>query len=224
MRSEISPADVRSELAAGNRVLLFVRHSERPKIGFDDRTFGAALPLTENGRRLCGEYGRLLRGAAADVQFRASPLLRTVMTAELIAAAMGMADAEIVRDARIGNGSAFIASELRVWELFRDGSFFARMEEYLSRGMQAGFNPLAAAADAFEDYALSTFSARLGIYATHDVYVAAFLHARGVKTDFNRENWPRFLDAAAVILEPSGRRRHALVRAGLSELVCGVTV
>ena len=72
------------------------------------------------------------------------------------------------------------------------------------------------------DFALSTFTGVLGIYATHDVFVAAFLHARGVKTDFCAANWPRFLDSAAIVVEPSGAVRHAFVRAGLSDLACGV--
>lgn len=214
--------DVRHALAAGCRVLLFVRHAERPKIGYEDKTFGGTLPLTPAGEEMSRAYGRLLAGASDGVQFRASPLRRTRMTAARIAEGMGLAGAPVVPDAAIGNGSAFVASELEVWELFRDGSFFARMGEYLQTGRQRGFRDLAAASDAFEKYALSTFTGRLGIYTTHDVYVAAYLHARGVRTDFCVDNWPRFLDAAAIVLAPDGARRYALVRAGLSDKCCGV--
>ncbi len=220
--SEASVADVVAELGRGSRVLLLLRHSERPKIGYDDKTFGASLPLTENGRRLCVEFGRMLAGATPSVEFRASPLLRTVMTAKLVAEGMGFSGAEVVCDALVGNGSAYVASELEVWRLFSDGSFFQRMVEYMQAGEQRGFNPLAPATDAFEEYALSVFSAQLGVFATHDVYVAAFLHARGVKTDFNIDNWPRFLDSAAIVLRPDGERRYMFVRAGLSPLACGV--
>ena len=209
----ISLEDVRKELSAGCRVLLLVRHAERPKIAFDDRTFGEALALTPNGERMSVEFGRIMKGAARNVQFRASPLRRTVMTAERIADGMGLAGAEVERDARIGNSSAYVASQLEMWRLFSDGSFFERMVD---------FAPLASATDAYEAYALSTFTGDLGIYATHDVFVAAFLHARGVKTDFCAANWPRFLDSAAIVVEPSGAVRHAFVRAGLSDLACGV--
>ncbi len=219
---EISLDDVRAELADGARVLLIVRHAERPKIGYEDKSFGVALPLTPAGERMGEEFGRILRGAAQSVQFRASPLLRTVMTASLVARGMGIEGAEVVRDATIGNASAFVASELEMWELFRDGGFFAKMREYMERGVQRGFAPLGAAADAFEAHLLSLFTAQLGIFASHDVYVAAYLHARGVKTDFCRENWPRFMDSAAIILRPGEPRRYALVRAGLSDLCCGV--
>ena len=214
--------DVRRALAEGNRVLLVVRHAERPKIGYEDKTFGGTLPLTSAGEEMSRAYGRLLAGSSDDVQFRASPLLRTVMTAERIAEGMGLAPADIVQDVRIGNGSAFVESELKIWELFRDGGFFTKMCAWMHDGRQYGFNALAPACDAFEEYALATFTGRLGIYTSHDVYVVAYLHGRGVRTDFCEANWPRFLDAAAIILTPDGTRRYALVRAGLSDRCCGV--
>lgn len=222
MTAELSLDDVRAELSAGSRVLLLVRHSERPKIDFDDKTFGAELPLTAHGAELCLEYGRMLAGASDDVRFRASPLRRTVMTAELVAEGMGLKGAPVPTDAAIGNESAFIADELEVWRLFSDGEFFRHMGEYLASGTAPGFAPLAEAASRYERYVLSKFDGRLGVFATHDVYIAAYLHAVGVKTDFNRDNWPRFLDAAALFLRPDGTVRRALVRAGLSPLACGV--
>ena len=217
-----TPDDVRRELAAGNRVLLLVRHAERPKIGYEDKTFGGSLPLTPAGEDMSRTYGRLLAGAASDVQFRASPLLRTVMTAERIAEGMGLASPVIVQDAQIGNGSAFVENELKVWELFRDGGFFAKMVQYLRQGRQYGFADLTPAADAFESHLLRNFAGQLGIFTSHDVYITAYLHARGVRTDFCEANWPRFLDAAAIVLAPDGSRRYALVRAGLTDRCCGV--
>ena len=215
--------DIRGELAKGNRVVLLVRHSERPRIAFEDKSFGGELPLTANGEQISVELGKMLADATDSVEFRASPLLRTRLTAELIAKGMGLAGAVVVPDARIGNGSSFIASELEVWALFRDGEFFKHMDEYMKNGVQRGFAPLASAAEEFERYVLSVFTAKLGVFTTHDVYIAAYLHAKGVKTDFCRENWPCFLDSAAIIIEPDGRRRYALVRSGLSTLVCGVS-
>ncbi len=220
--AEVATDAVRAELARGARVLLILRHAERPKIGYDDPTFGAALPLTPAGERMSEDFGRLLRGAASSVQFRASPLRRTVETARLVARGMGLDGAEVAEDATIGNSSAFVESELKMWELFRDGSFFTRMREYMDNGIQYGFMPLAAAADAFEERAMSLFTAQLGIFASHDVYIAAFLHARGVRTDFCRDNWPRFMDSAAIIEPPGGGRSYALVRAGLSDRCTGV--
>ena len=214
--------EVKNEIAKGSRVLLLVRHAERPHIDHEDPSFGGDLALTAEGCRTARELGRMLAGCTAEVDFRASPLNRTVMTAELIAEGMGLGGAEVVRDAEIGNGGAFMADEREVFELFRDGRFFEKMRDYLEHGIQRGFAPLAAAADLYERHALGVFEKRLGIFTTHDIFVAAFLHARGVKTDFCEANWPRFLDTAAIIVDPNGSRRYAFVEPKLSVLACGV--
>ena len=218
--------DVERELRGGNRVLLLVRHAERPHIDNEDPSFGAALGLTDEGARTSREFGRLLRGAAdaanGDVQFAASPLRRTVLTAELAAEGMGLAGAKVEEDALIGNSCAYVADAREMWELFRDKLFFEHMYEYMRNGTQRGFAPLTEATDAFERRATSIFRARLGVFATHDVYIAAFLHARGACACLDKETWPRFLDAAAIVVEPSGCRRYALLRSGLSKGICGI--
>jgi len=213
---------VRDELALGNRVLLLVRHAERPHIDHEDPTFGGELPLTENGERMSVAFGVALKGASDEVQFRASPLRRTVMTAEGIAKGMGLSQAEIPQDDAIGNGSVFITDLLAVWDLFRDKRFFDHMNEYMAKGTIRGFAPNAEAAAKYEEYVLGLFTGRLGIFTTHDVFIAAYLYAKGVKTDWNPMNWPRFLDAAAIIVGPTGERRYALLRAGLSDQATGV--
>lgn len=222
LNREVGPGFVRDQLARGNRVLLVVRHSERPKIDGEDKTFGAALPLTPEGERLCLAYGRLLKGVADDVQFRASPLRRTVLTAQFIAEGLGIEEPEIPTDAAIGNGSAFIADELQVWELFRDGRFFEKMGDYLERGTQAGFNALGPSTKVFEDYCVSQFTGRLGVFTSHDVYLAAYAKGSGILASVTKDNWPRFLDAIAIVIRPDGSRDRAFVRAGLTDGICGV--
>ncbi|MCR5414759.1 MAG: histidine phosphatase family protein [Kiritimatiellae bacterium] len=219
---EITVADARGELARGARVLLVVRHAERPKIDNEDKSFGAALPLTAAGEKMSRDFGAMLAGASPSVQFLASPLRRTVLTARFIAEGMGAAGAEIPEDALIGNSSAYIADELEVWRLFRDGSFFEKMIAYLETGSQRGFAPLGEATGAFEEYCLSRFSAQLGIFVSHDVYIAAYAKGRAILPHVVRENWPRFLDSVAIIIDPDGSRRYAFVRAGLTDGICGV--
>lgn len=220
----IGPQAVRAELAAGNRVLLIVRHAERPKIDGEDKTFGGSLPLTSAGERMSEDFGALFKGAADDVQFRASPLRRTVLTAQFIARGLGLEGASVPVDAKIGNGSAFVADELEIWDLFRDGTFFEKMIDYLERGTQRGFAPLAAATAAFETYCLSQFTGRFGIFTSHDVYLAAYAKGAGLMAHLDKGNWPRFLDAIALILEPNGTLRRAFMRAGLTDGICGVPV
>ena len=71
---------------------------------------------------------------------------------------------------------------------------------------------------------LERLERRLLIATTHDCYIAALLAARGAIPQFSRANWPRFLDSAAILVYPDGSRRYALVRAGLSDGICGVAV
>ena len=204
--------EVKNELRQGCRVLLMVRHAERPHIDHEDPTFGAALPITENGRLAAEAYGARLRAFAQDVQFYASPLRRTVLTAQAIARGMGLAAPSIPTDDKLGNDSFYFADQPAVFELFRDGSFYDKDFAYLRDGRQTGFADLHAATDALEDWCLARFTGRLGIFTTHDLYDGAFLVARGVVPSFTVETWVQFLDAAAIILSPDGRRRYALVR------------
>ena len=204
--------EVKNELRQGCRVLLMVRHAERPHIDHEDPTFGAALPITENGRLAAEAYGTRLRAFAQDVQFYASPLRRTIMTAEAIARGLGISAPHIPTDDKLGNDSFYFADQPAVFELFRDGSFYEKVFAYLRDGRQTGFADLHAATDALEAWALARFTGRLGIFTTHDLYDGAFLVARGVVPSFTVETWVQFLDAAAIILSPDGSRRYALVR------------
>ena len=219
---EITLDDVNAELKKGCRVLLLVRHGERPKIDNEDPTFGESLPLTAEGLRTSREMGARLKNFAGDVQFLSSPLRRTVMTASGIAEGMGIHNAEIPTDILLGNDTFYCADQHEVFELFRDGNFFEKVFEYLDTGVQRGFRQITEATDALEEWALGKFTAKLGIFTTHDLYNAAFLHERGVKRDWCVSNWVRFLDSAAIILDEDGTRRYAFLRTGLSTGIVGV--
>ena len=219
---ELTLEDVRALLRAGNRVLLMTRHAERPHIDHEDPSFGAELPLTADGEEMSRAFGRLIRPFADDVQFASSPLRRTMMTAECIAEGMGIAHPDISPEDAIGNGTFYFADQHAVWEEFRDGSFFQKCFDYFEKGTYRGFADLHAASDALEEWCLAHFTAPFAIFTTHDLYIAAFLAARTVISRFTLENWPRFLDSAAIIIAPDGTRRYALVRAGLSDRVTGV--
>jgi hypothetical protein len=219
---EITLEDVSAELQKGNRVLLFVRHGERPKIDNEDPTFGEALPLTAEGMRTSRVMGERLKSFSKDVQFLSSPLRRTVMTASCIAEGMGLKGIDIPTDILLGNDTFYCADQNEVFELFRDGNFFEKVFEYLNKGVQRGFRQISEATDALEEWALNKFTAKLGIFTTHDLYNAAFLYERGVKRDWTVESWVKFLDSAAIILEDNGSRRYAFLRTGLSSGIVGV--
>ncbi len=219
---ELTLEDVHALLRAGNRVLLMTRHAERPHIDHEDPSFGATLPLTADGEEMSRAFGRLIRPFADVVQFASSPLRRTMMTAECIAEGMGVAHPDISPEDALGNGTFYFADQHAVWEEFRDGSFFQKCFDYFEKGTYRGFADLHAASDALEEWCLAHFTAPFAIFTTHDLYIAAYLAARTVISRFTLENWPRFLDSAAIIIAPDGSRRYALVRAGLSDRVSGV--
>ena len=213
---------VLAEIARGARCILQVRHAERPKMDPDDPSFGDALPITEEGVRTARRLGEMLAPLASDVQFYASPLRRTRMTAEMIAAGMGVEKPEIPTDDLLGNGSFYYADAAQVLEVFQPRNFFPACFEYFRTGHLRGFNELHAATDALERWLVERLTRRLFVATTHDCYIAAYLSARGAVAEFTRENWPRFLDGGATFLYPDGSRRYALVRTGLSTGICGV--
>ena len=96
------------------------------------------------------------------------------------------------------------------------------MNSALKEGGLAGFRQITEATDALEEWALGKFTAKLGIFTTHDLYNAAFLHERGVKRDWCVSNWVCFLDSVAIILDADGTRRYAFLRTGLSTGIVGV--
>ena len=218
---EMTIEELVGEIRNGAWVALMVRHAERPKMDPDDPTFGDALELTYEGTRTAEKLGVMLKEFADDVQFAASPLTRTRMTAELIAAGMGVPDAAVPTDELLGNGSFYYENAAEVLEVFKPKNFFPACIEYFHTAHQRGFRELYAATDEFEKWIDARWRARLFIISTHDLYIAAFLYARKVG-EFSKENWTRFLDGGAIIEGTDGKRRYALVRSGLSTGIVGV--
>jgi len=205
----------------GVRCILQVRHAERPKMDPDDPTFGDALPITEEGLRTSHELGRRLAAFRDEVTFLSSPLRRTRMTAERIAAGMGLENPEIPVSELLGNGTFYYDDPSQVLEVFRPENFFNACFEYFRTGEQKGFKNLHTASNQLEDWLRGHLARRLLLVTTHDCYIAAFLAAK-TGAVFTCENWPRFLDGGALFLQPDGRTRYALVRTGLSTGICGV--
>lgn len=220
--NELTIDELKAELCSGARVILMVRHGERPKMDPDDPTFGDTLELTYDGTRTATRLGEMLKEFSGSVRFYASPLTRTRMTAACIAEGMGLKNAEIPVDELLGNGTFYYDNPADVLDCFKPANFFPACFEYFKTGRQRGFRELHKATDEFEKWLMERFDRRLFVVATHDLYIAAFLSARGAVEEFTRENWVRFLDGGAIIVNPDGTRRYALVRAGLSTGIVGV--
>ena len=218
MNQECKIDDVVDAVARGERVLMMTRHAERPHIDPEDPTFGENLPITPDGVAMARRVGERLRTMADGVQFLASPLRRTRMTAAAIAEGMGLADKwnidTIPTDDLIGNGSMYYSDMEAAWKLFRCGEFYRFVFEYFRTGRQKGFRPIAEATGMLEDHVLSRFTARLGVFTTHDLFIGAFLSARGAWSGWTVPTWIGFVDSAAIFIAPDGSRRYALVRAG----------
>ena len=218
---EMTIGELVGEIRRGARVTLMVRHAERPKMDQDDPTFGDALELTYEGTRTAKKLGGMLKEFADDVQFAASPLTRTRMTAALIAEGMGVPNAAVPTDELLGNGSFYYDDPAEVLEVFKPKNFFPACIEYFRTAHQRGFRELYQATDEFEKWIDAHWKNRLFVISTHDLYIAAFLYARKVG-EFSKENWTRFLDGGAIIDGTDGKRRYALVRSGLSTGIVGV--
>ena len=220
---ELTLGALKDEIRRGARCILQVRHAERPKMDPHDPSFGDDLHLTREGVRTARLLGESLAEFGGDVAFAASPLTRTRETAALIAEGMGVKDAAILADEKLGNGSFYYDDPLKVLDLFNTTGFFEACYAYFEKGKMPGLTDLHEATDACEKWLVEhAGSHRLFIATTHDCYIAAFLSARHAHEKFSKKNWPRFLDAAAILIYPDGTRRYELVRTGLSYGICGV--
>ena len=188
----------------------------------DDPTFGDSLPLTYDGVRTARRLGEMLAEFRDDVQFCASPLLRTRMTAAAIAEGMGVPEAPVPTDELVGNGSFYYADTTEVLDVFKADRFFDASFEYFRTGRQRGFRELYEATDDYERWLAAHAKSRLFVVSTHDLFIAAFFYARGAFTELVRENWIRFLDGGVILVYPDGARRYEIVRSGLSEGMVGV--
>ena len=221
MNNETTIEEVAEAIKRGERVLLMTRHAERPHIDPEDPTFGESLPLTPSGEKMAYDFGTQLKAILPDetrVQFMASPLVRTRLTAATIAKGMGLGEKwnyeSIPTDTLIGNGSPYYSDAYEVWKMFRGGEFYRISFEYCEKGMQTGFRPIAEATRMLEDFVLSRFTSQLGIFTSHDLFVAAFLSGKGVYSGWTEECWVGFLDSAAIFIASDGVKRYALVRRG----------
>ena len=215
--------DVRRWLRAGKRAILLVRHAERTKIDPKDPTFGDTLPITAEGVRSAKALGAMLKEFAPLASFVSSPLTRTRMTAACIAEGMGLGGIDIPADGKLGNESFFYEDNAKVLAAFTPPeNFFPACFEYMEKGALDGFHPLAESACEMERWLDERHATPLLVAVTHDLYIAAFLAARGAYGEHSRETWPRFLDAGAIYTDGAAPRRYALVRTGLSGRIVGV--
>ena len=208
-------------LEMGSRVVLLIRHAERPPLDPSDTSFGATLPLTDGGREDARRLGVQLADmiSPAFVRLCASRTFRTIETACEIAKGMteaiDLAKHPVTLSDELGSASPFFGSLDERLQLIAEGNYRERLNDYYRGGEQRGYRSLGAATDEMEN-ALDRLSGEgegLTVAVTHDINVASFLAGRGVVTEFTEESWPYYLDAAVVIVDVSGEREYGVLRA-----------
>ena len=211
MTSQATYGELLAELQDGARVALMIRHAERPHIDRNDPTFGETLALTSAGQAAAFQLGMLLAPLSGDVEFHSSPMNRTRETARQIACGMGIATPVIREWEELGNSSFYFTCQRELFEAFKGHDIYPMMDGYLHGKPLAGLGDLHAASDRLEEWVDRHHTRRFAVFATHDLYTAAFLTARKA-AEFTAKNWISFLESAAIIDRPDGSRLYAYVR------------
>lgn len=196
----IDLADIRLVLQQGCRIALLMRHSERPPIRADDKEFGRHLGLTPSGIEMATAAGRQLKGIR-DVCFSASPMTRCRLTARHFAEGMGFTHPVVHDDEKLGVRGFYYEDPYAVQDIMRQQGYMAYMQEYLLNGIAPHSCPIGPATDQLACWLQQRTTTQLGVYVTHDIFVAAFLTGLKVRT-FTSEDWVGFLHGAAVIQRP----------------------
>ena len=98
--------EMKDALDNGGRVTILIRHAERPPLNPNDKTFGASLPLTENGWRWAQNFGVMLANnlQPKSVAFYAGETFRTIQTACAMAMSLDILSADQPRERKVRIG------------------------------------------------------------------------------------------------------------------------
>lgn len=193
------------------RSVLMVRHGERPHLSPDDSTFGDTLSLTDAGRQMARDAGALLRAAtpgrtptAADWFLGASPKTRTRQTVALMAESMGIADPAVIDVPELGIPGIWMsdAALAHAYHVREGGRAFN--DRICVQGYGEGYYPQEEIYRRILDWLNRfPFSARYGLFSTHDLFLALFLQGAGVEV-FRADRWVGHLQGAALFEQQDG--------------------
>jgi len=189
-------------LRQGCRVSLFIRHSERPPIDPNDKTFGQALPLTPQGIVFARDAGQLLAGFD-DVRFAASPMVRCRMTAQHIAEGMGLPNAPVTDEPRLGLRCFYYEEPEKLQVVMRQRGYLPFMLDYFRNGTAPYSRPLDVATRQMAAWLQDATVRQLNVLVSHDIFIAALLTGLSVRT-YSADNWVGFVHGAAIINMPDG--------------------
>ena len=193
---------LRNFIDSGQKVMLLIRHSERPPICTNDKTFGKNLGLTELGIQMCREAGSRFSGIT-DADFFASPMERCRRTAKHFAEGMVLPDStEITDTPQIGIEGFYMHPNYQALQaLMKERGYMEYMEDYLNKGTAPYLNDIHSSTDKTIEWMKSVSKRQFSVFVSHDIYITAFITALGIRT-FHGGDWIGFLHAAALVTNP----------------------
>ena len=190
------------------RCFLLVRHAARPPLVPEDPTFGGDLAITDEGRAQALACGRTLRAAGdpSEWAFLASPLRRTLLTADAVAEGIG-SSAAVVPSPEIGIPGLWLTDARAVHDhQEREGSA-VYCDRLMRDGQAEGFLPVPESTRIVLDWLRRTdFGTRRVFLCTHDVFLACLLSGLGCAR-VNSVTWVGYLQGAALFERPDGTFR-----------------
>jgi|GEM_PF-581703 len=186
------------------RVILLMRHAERPKIEEDDPSFGENLGLTETGIRTAQSYGEKLIGIQ-NCRYGASPMRRTRKTARLVAAGMGIDNADIFDAPEAGIHGLWIENAERLHAGHHKEGSAIYTDRYFRDGYAEGYRSIhEGTARMFKWLTQTDFGGDCTFIVSHDIFIAAFLQGLGVR-NFSSREWIGYLQGAGLMENHDGQ-------------------
>ena len=188
---------VRAWLAGGARVVLYLRHAERPPLDPADPTFGEGLALTGPGERQARALGEALHGVVHDARLLASPMERTRRTARLIGDAVGATEATVEDAPAIGVGNVFTDAGDAHREMGRVG-VMNYIFGYLDAGTAPHACPVREATSLAVEWIQHAATEQFNLYCGHDLTIATALTGLDL-AHFQADNWLPFLTGLVMV-------------------------
>ena len=216
---EVGFLDIENAIMKGERVVLLLRHAERPPLEKDDPTFGKGIGITAKGRMDAKIFGYALgefssgwgeRKVTSSMMTRCRDTAREILREMIPWEEPGFGLSDI-----LGDRSPYFGRVSERMALANKGNYREALNEYFRTGHQQGFRNLAEATDKLEDFIWNRHSRTnpaLHVMVTHDINVGCFLAGRKVITQFDDSTWPHYLDSAVCFLDRYGRARYGFMR------------
>lgn len=216
---EVNFQDIENAHQKGERVVLLLRHAERPPLDKDDPTFGQGIGITAKGRMDAKVFGFALGQFSlgwGECVVTSSKMTRCRNTArEIKRELIPWEDSGFCLPGILGDESPYFGRVSERMALADKGNYREALNEYFRTGHQRGFRNLAEATDKLEEFIWNAYSCRnpaLHVMVTHDINVGCFLAGQKVITQFDDSTWPHYLDSAVCFLDRYGRARYGIMR------------